>query len=770
MRFNEEYTYKKNQKRRCIGFSSDYQIELMRNNPDLLYLGDATFDACPPGFSQIFILHLLMDSKAFPVLYVLCESKNRDCYKTIFNWLKSQNIVISTFMADYEKALRNGIHDVYPEVELHGCNFHYCQNLIKHVKEIKIENFYSKNIAVNQIIRQYMALAFIDPNEVLEYHKIIKESIELIEDDDIRMKLLQFNSYYEATWLHGTKYKILEWNQSKDIKRSTNNWCESFHSSFSKRYHRSHPNIYHLLFLLVQNDTIIKFEYQDLLNDPSKYINQYYTNNRNVLRQIMDKKNTIYKDKKAEYLKALGNHQILLSLKIEYDLLVANKLKPERVARISEMLEGKRELSIFDKSTEDIVQNGKKLMKLQCITKFHCKKINEIKRNEIEELKKKNENLGKEEQERKRRKSNRKLTKKELSFTSEEISELSGLLSAIDDIDKDEILKSKICSNMEEEIEKIMKDDEEKEIEEINIIRLNEDEDDGFYNFDFDSCQINGEEKELLYSDNKSLMNNEIEESLKSKSNDEEDKKSKNKMEESSDNKSIDKENSDSESNDEESKNKMEESSDSESNDEESSNSESNDEESSNSESNDEESKNKMEESSDSESNDEENKSEMEESSDNKLINKEVEESKNKMEESSECESNDEENNSEMEESSDSESNDEESSDNKSNDEESSDSESNDEESKNKMEENSESESNDEEDEESKNEIEKVSNSESDNESIEGERQRFVKGCNGRNKLKKCRKRNSTKNKRNLAMKPKKRKGKTLIQRMKLGK
>ena len=459
LRFDLKFNYKKNETKRCIGFATDFQMKLMKENMDCLFLGDGTFSSSPTCFNQLYIIHLLIDSKAFPVMYVLTETRTTECYYEIFNWLKSQGIVISSFMSDFEKSTRKALKLVYSDIELHSCNFHFVQSLMKHVRELKLDKIYSNDILINKIIRKYFSLPFVELKEVVEFHKIIQDEIQSVEDEEVKAKLILFDEYFKKNWLEGEAYRPADWNQCKDIKRCCNNWSESFHSSFSQRFYKSHPNIYHLLYLLDENNKILEYEYNDLLQNPGKYINKVYNENRAMLRQIMDKRNTMYKNKRSEFLDALSNLQFLLCLKIEMDLLVANKLKPERVKKIQEMISGEREISIFDESSLELVENEKKIRKLKCITRYHCKKINEIKRKEIENLKKEKRILEKEEEK------NKRLKKIEYVLTTADIEILRKDLNDIDTIPPEQILKERKIQDLEEEIREIIDEDEDYKIE-----------------------------------------------------------------------------------------------------------------------------------------------------------------------------------------------------------------------------------------------------------------------------------------------------------------
>jgi transposase-like protein len=56
------------------------------------------------------------------------KSKSEAAYINVFKRLKEEfNVEVASAMTDYEYALRSAIKKVYPDAELLGCWFHFCQ-------------------------------------------------------------------------------------------------------------------------------------------------------------------------------------------------------------------------------------------------------------------------------------------------------------------------------------------------------------------------------------------------------------------------------------------------------------------------------------------------------------------------------------------------------------------------------------------------------------------------------------------------------------------
>lgn len=85
-----------------------------------------------------------------------------------------------------------------------------------------------------------MNLCFIEIEELEDYLKVIENEIGLIKDLQVQNKMREFQEYFITTWINGT-YNPSDWNQLFDLLHRSNNWAESFHSSFGKKIQFKSP-------------------------------------------------------------------------------------------------------------------------------------------------------------------------------------------------------------------------------------------------------------------------------------------------------------------------------------------------------------------------------------------------------------------------------------------------------------------------------------------------------------------------------------------------
>ena len=57
-------------------------------------------------------------------------------------------------------------------------------------------------------IRKYFSLPFVELKEVVEFHKIIQDEIQSVEDEEVKAKLILFDEYFKKNVLKEEEYYI----------------------------------------------------------------------------------------------------------------------------------------------------------------------------------------------------------------------------------------------------------------------------------------------------------------------------------------------------------------------------------------------------------------------------------------------------------------------------------------------------------------------------------------------------------------------------------
>ena len=267
---NETYVDEHQSIKRVVVLASAFQIDVAKRNVGT-FMGDGTFDSVPSLFTQMYTIHALHGDTSFPIAFALMEGKTTRGYEIVFRVLKDNGVIIHTFMCDFERASRNAIKNIFNDVYVKGCWFHYTQAIMRRVENVGLQREYTRSPFVNMTVRRLFALSFIRPVEVSQAVDSIEREISNSESGGVRMKLDTLMCYFKKTWLR--KYSPDEWNRCIDVSFRTNNWSESFHSAFSRRFARCHPNIY------VMVDALKKVE-----NEVRVLLNEFMRDHRNMQR------------------------------------------------------------------------------------------------------------------------------------------------------------------------------------------------------------------------------------------------------------------------------------------------------------------------------------------------------------------------------------------------------------------------------------------------------------------------------------------------------
>lgn len=127
--------------------------------------------------------------------------KTSAAYAAVFKYIEENICKLNptSFMTDYECAMRNGLRAVYPNAKLHACWFHYTQAVRR--KSSKIPNFFkelAKHEYLNRIYHKFLALPLLPQHEIMNAYSMLKMAIECRSETNIFEEFLQ---YFSKQWL-----------------------------------------------------------------------------------------------------------------------------------------------------------------------------------------------------------------------------------------------------------------------------------------------------------------------------------------------------------------------------------------------------------------------------------------------------------------------------------------------------------------------------------------------------------------------------------------
>lgn len=138
------------------------------------------------------------------MIYVLAEDKSEQTYDDILETLLKLEPKINPtdIMTDFELAAINAAKHIFPLASVHGCFFHFTQNLWRKIQTLGLQSEYNTNAEFAFNFRLIIALAFLPEDSVLEaYEELMGTDFFTDNEPAYKAKLEEFLTYFQATYL-----------------------------------------------------------------------------------------------------------------------------------------------------------------------------------------------------------------------------------------------------------------------------------------------------------------------------------------------------------------------------------------------------------------------------------------------------------------------------------------------------------------------------------------------------------------------------------------
>ena len=232
-----------NGKNIAVVYASDFMLNRMAASKHIHI--DATF-VHPPNFIQILIILYIdvINNIRAPGAFIIMNRKTQDLYERVFKSIKycltynkTKIINIKTATIDFEIALKNAFHLIFPEIKIIACLFHYKQALIKRLRILGLyKNKYKENS--DYILKLCGELPF-------KIHYDNNAFNNCLTEINKYKGFSEFSLYFEEEWS-----KYIKINEILDYHRAS----KSFRSnSFIENYNRRVKEILGKYYLLINN-------------------------------------------------------------------------------------------------------------------------------------------------------------------------------------------------------------------------------------------------------------------------------------------------------------------------------------------------------------------------------------------------------------------------------------------------------------------------------------------------------------------------------------
>lgn len=168
---------------------------------------------------------------------------------------------VQRIVTDFERAIFVAVRKLFPNCVHLGCNFHWCQAVMKKVRDFHLSAQYNQK-GQNQIrdfIFRLLCLAYL-PGKIcwtwllwLQFKVLIllADKIPSVFDslrESAPPELERLMDYMERNWIRGSFWTPVHWSCFNLLLR-TNNDCEGLHNDWNKVYLKKKCLWYKYLFL-----------------------------------------------------------------------------------------------------------------------------------------------------------------------------------------------------------------------------------------------------------------------------------------------------------------------------------------------------------------------------------------------------------------------------------------------------------------------------------------------------------------------------------------
>jgi hypothetical protein len=220
---------------------------------------DGTFSVVPKPYYQILTISFIRHVHVFPVIFCILKNKFQNTYVELFNTiLMLVGPMVPEFIkTDFEIAIINSLHLIFPRSKISTCQFHLGQILQRKLKSLNIFNEYKRSPVVKKFTKALTALCYVEKSRMVETFEALKSQ------NNFPIILEQVYCFFERNFISNetARYPIDLWHSLDLINYGTpktNNAIEAWHNVFNSTFGTSRYNFILLISKLREEEEVIK--------------------------------------------------------------------------------------------------------------------------------------------------------------------------------------------------------------------------------------------------------------------------------------------------------------------------------------------------------------------------------------------------------------------------------------------------------------------------------------------------------------------------------
>jgi len=303
---------------RILIFTTNENLNIL--NDSEIWFADGTFKSVPNIYNQLYTIHGNIDCTVYPLIYILMCSKNENSYSEVLNQINilKPNLQPKAIVIDFEQAFIKSFKELYTDVKIHGCFFHFTQCLWRKLQSCGLKNRYSTDAIFSHEIKKLSALAFVPvDNVIFAFEELINSDYYVDNEEELRTVV----DYFEDTWIgrptrggrrRTPTFPIKIWNMFDAVMEGsprTNNSVEGWHRAFNSALAANHVTVWKFINMLKREQGLqeAKMEQQTAGAPQQKKRRKYKNLDERLIAVVKGYEET----NNNKYLKSIAHNLVL---------------------------------------------------------------------------------------------------------------------------------------------------------------------------------------------------------------------------------------------------------------------------------------------------------------------------------------------------------------------------------------------------------------------------------------------------------------------------